>query len=43
MHAIDFNYNDMPMNVVHVVMCFLIIISNATNEFLPEDNKDIVN
>ena len=36
-----FNYN--AMGVVHVVMFSLVIISDATNNFLPGDNKDLLN
>ena len=36
-----FDYN--IMNVANVVMFYLAIISDATNEFLPGDNKDLLN
>ena len=35
-----FNYND--MDAVHVLMFHLVIISDATNEFLPGDNKRFI-
>ena len=31
------------MDVVNVVMFYLVIISYAINEFLPGDNKDLLN
>ena len=31
------------MDVVNVVMFYLVIIFDATNEFLPGDNKDLLN
>ena len=34
------NYN--VMDVVNVVMFYLVIISDATNEFLPTDDKDLL-
>ena len=30
------------MDVAKVVMFYLVIICDATNEFLPEDNKDLI-
>ena len=38
-----FHCNIMPMDVVNVVMFYLVIISDATNEFLPGGNKDLLN
>ena len=35
------NYN--VMDVVNVVMFYLAIISDVTNEFLPGDDKDLLN
>ena len=35
-----FNYNVMDMENV---MFYLVIISDTTNEFLPEDNTDLLN
>ena len=31
------------MDVVNIVMFYLVIISDATNVFLPGDNKDLLN
>ena len=31
------------MDVVNVAMFYLVIISDITNEFLPGDNKDLLN
>ena len=36
-----FNYN--VLDAVNVVVFYLVIISDATNEFLPEDDKDLLN
>ena len=36
-------WSNYVMDVVNVVMFYLIIISDATNEFLPGDNKDLLN
>ena len=33
----------MHMDVANVVMFYLVTISDATNEFLPGDNKDLLN
>ena len=36
-----FNYNVMDM--INIVMFYVVIISNATHEFLPRGNKDLLN
>ena len=41
MHDLWFNHN--VMGEVNVVMFCLVVISDATNEFLPGDNEDSLN
>ena len=41
--VLRFEYNATPMDEVNVVMFYLVIVSGATNEFLCEDNKDLLN
>ena len=40
-HQLWFNYK--VLDLMNVVLFYFVIISDVTNEFLPGDNKDLLN